>query len=90
MNYIPVHTNIVPNYNYLSAENAYLRQNIEYKDAVLCEQQVKMEILTRANQQLQLDAQRWQKFKRIIDAQKGELNAEQLQNIVDHGHRDAG
>lgn len=84
---INVPTSIYPNYNYVATENAFLKQNIEYKDAVICEQQQKIDSLTQANQELQLDAQRWQKFKRMFDAQKGPMNSEQLQHIVDNGQR---
>lgn len=87
MNYIPIHTNIYPSYNYLSAENAFLKQDIEWKNAVIVEQQGKIEALQRANAELQHDALRWNKFKHIIDAQQGQLTAAQLQNIVDTGHR---
>lgn len=89
MNYQPVHTNILPSWNYLSAENAFLKQDIEYKNAVLVEQQGKIDALQRANSELQHDALRWSKFKHIIDAQRGELTAVQLQNIVDGGNRHA-
>lgn len=85
--YHVIHTNIAPSYNFMQAENAYLKQSIEWRDAVMIEQQTKIEALQRANSELQHDAMRWNKFKHIIDAQKGELNAKQLQNIVDSGHR---
>lgn len=87
MNYTPVHTTIVPNWNYLSAENAYLKQEIEWKNAVLVEQQGKIESLQRANSELQHDALRWNRFKHIIDGQRGELTGQQLERIVDTGHR---
>lgn len=86
--YSVVQTSVVPSYAFLQAENLYLRQNIEWRDAVLMEQQEKIENLQRANTELQHDAMRWNKFKHIIDAQKGEMSAKQLQNIVDTGHRD--
>lgn len=87
MNYQPIHTNITPNINYLSAENAFLKQDIEYKNAVLCEQQTKIDALQSANGALQQDAARWRRFKAIIDSQKGDMNSAQLQNIVDAGDR---
>lgn len=85
--YPVIHTNIAPSYNFMLAENAYLKQSIEWRDAVMVDQQTKIEALQRANSELQHDAMRWNKFKHIIDAQKGQLTAKQLQNIVDAGHR---
>lgn len=82
-----IHTNVMPSYNFMQAENAYLKQAIEWRDAVMQEQQGKIESLQRANAELQHDAMRWNKFKHIIDAQKGDLSAKQLQNIVDRGNR---
>lgn len=82
-----VHTNILPSYNFVQAENAYLKQAIEWRDAVLQEQQMKIDALHKANSDLQHDAMRWNKFKHIIDAQKGQLSGKQLQNIVDSGDR---
>lgn len=73
---ITVPTNVFPNYAYLSAENAFLKQACEYRDAVITEQQGKLEAT-------QLDAARWRAFKRIIDSQKGEMNSEQLEKTVD-------
>lgn len=87
MNYTPIHTNVYPSYNYLVAENAFLKQDIEYKNVVMFEQQNKINFLEQEYEKLQHDAMRWNKFKQIIDAQKGELTAQQLQNIVDSGHR---
>ena len=66
MNYTPIHTSIYPSYNYLAAENAFLKQDIEYKNAVLAEQQGKIESLQRANAELQHDALRWNKFKQCV------------------------
>lgn len=82
-----IHTSIAPNYNFMQAENAYLKQAVEWRDAVLQEQQMKIDALQRANAELQHDAMRWHKFKHIIDAQKGEMSSKQLQNIVDRGNR---
>ena len=87
MNYTPIHTSIYPSYNYLAAENAFLKQDIEWKNAVLAEQQGKIESLQRANAELQHDALRWNKFKHIIDGQRGELTSRHLESIVDTGHR---
>jgi hypothetical protein len=97
MNYIPIHTNIAPSYNYLNAENAYLKQNIEYKDAVLTEQQVTItkfqddvSQLSQANMQLKSehdkavsDAARWQVMKKIILSQGGERHLYEVQKTVD-------
>jgi hypothetical protein len=97
MNYIPIHTNIAPNYNYLSAENAYLKQNIEYKDAVICEQQVTIgkmradtEQLSKANQAFKQerdyavsDAARWRVMKKIILTQGGERQLYEVQKTID-------
>jgi len=82
-----VHTNIAPNYNFVQAENAYLRQSVEYRDAVIVDQQRQIAGLQEENSRLQFDAARWNKFKQIIDSQKGDLTSSQLQNIVDKGDR---
>lgn len=97
MNYIPIHTNIAPNYNYLSAENAYLRQSIEYKDAVLCDQQATIKKfqadisqLSEANMTLKVerdkaiaDAERWRVMKQIIRTQGNDEQLYTVQKIVD-------
>lgn len=97
MNYIPIHTNIAPSYNYLSAENAYLKQTIEYKDAVLTEQQVTItkfqndvSQLSQANMNLKSehdkavsDAARWRVMKKIILSQGGERHLYEVQKTVD-------
>lgn len=97
MNYIPIHTNVFPNYNYLSAENAYLKQSIEYKDAVLCEQQMTIqkfqtdvEQISSANMQikqendrLKNDAERWHIMKKILLTQGGEKQLYEVQKIID-------
>lgn len=97
MNYVPIHTNIAPNYNYLSAENAYLKQNIEYKDAVLCEQQATIEKfqadvsqLSEANMTLKMerdkavaDAERWRVMKQIIKIQGNDQQLYEVQKIID-------
>lgn len=87
MPYTLIPTNVAPSYAFMQAENAYLRQSIEWRDSMLIEQQGKIENLQRANSELQHDAMRWNKFKHIIDQQKGELTGRQIQNIVDAGHR---
>jgi hypothetical protein len=87
LNYMMVHTPVAPNYSFLQAENAYLRQALEWRDAMLVEQQNRLTHLHSVNAQLQHDAQRWAKFKGIIDKQQGELTSQQLQNIVDTGNR---
>lgn len=87
--YNVIHTNVLPSYNFMQAENSFLKHAIEWRDAVLQEQQAKIEALQRANSELQHDALRWNRFKHIIDAQKGELNGKQLENIVDKGNRHA-
>lgn len=97
MNYIPIHTNIAPNYNYLSAENAYLKQSIEYKDAVLCDQQVTIKKfqediaqLSEANMTLKVerdkaiaDAERWRVMKQIIRTQGNNEQLYTVQKTVD-------
>lgn len=97
MNYIPIHTNIAPNYNYLSAENAYLKQSIEYKDAVLGEQQTAIAKfqadvaqLSKANMTLKIerdkamaDAERWRVMKQIIKTQGNEREVYEVTKIVD-------
>lgn len=97
MNYVPVHTSIAPNYNYLSAENAFLRHNIEYKDSVLCEQQqtiskLKADVdqLSQANMKFktdrdkfEADSKRWQVMKQIIKNQGNEQQLYEVQKIVD-------
>lgn len=97
MNYYPVHTNITPNYNFLSAENAYLKQDIEFKNAVLIEQEstinkLKADVgqLSQANMMFRADcdkfrhdAKRWEAMKKIIEMQGGKDHAEQVQQIVD-------
>jgi len=97
MNYMPIHTNIAPNYNYLSAENAYLKQSIEYKDSVLCEQQSTIQKfqadvaqLSKANMTLKIerdsavaDAERWRVMKQIIKTQGNDQQLYQVQKIID-------
>lgn len=97
MNHIPIHTSITPNYNYLSAENAFLRQNIEYKDAVLCEQQetitklrADVDQLSQSNMNLKAerdnfeqDAHRWRIMKNIIRTQGTEQALYVVQKTVD-------
>ena len=97
INYQAIHTQVYPSYNYLAAENAYLRQNIEYKDAVLCEQQVTIQKfqadvaqLSEANMTLkmerdkaEMDAARWRVMKQIIKTQGNEQQLYEVQKIVD-------
>lgn len=97
MNYIPIHTNIAPNYNYLSAENAYLKQDIEYKNAVICEQQATISKLQADTQQLSqanqtfkqerdkavADAERWRVMKKILLIQGNEQQVYDVQKIID-------
>ena len=97
MNYVSIHTNIAPNYNYLAAENAYLKQNLEYKDAVICEQQSRITNLEKDVSQLsqasttykqerdkfEADAQRWKVMQRIIKMQSSEREAYEVHKIVD-------
>lgn len=97
MNYIPIHTNIAPNYNYLSAENAYLKQSIEYKDAVLCDQQATIQKfqsdvsqLSQANMELKIerdkaiaDAAKWRVMKNIIKYQGGDRALYEVQKVID-------
>ena len=97
MNHMLIPTNVMPNYNYLAAENSFLRQSIEYKDAVLCEQQTTIkkfqadvEQISSANMQikqendkLKHDAERWQIMKKILLTQGGERQLYEVQKIVD-------
>jgi cytochrome c biogenesis protein ResB len=97
MNYIPIHTNIAPSYNYVSAENAYLKQDIEYKNAVLAEQQsvvtgLRAEVsklsqmtasYSKERDQFAADAERWRVMKKIIQSQGGDKHLYEVQKIVD-------
>lgn len=90
MNYTPIHTNIYPSYNYLAAENAYLRQNIEYKDAVLCEQMSTITKLqgsvldaTQTASKFEADADRWRIMKKIILTQGGQQHLYEVEKTVD-------
>lgn len=97
MNYYPIHTNIAPNYNYLSAENAYLKQDIEFKNAVLVEQQstigkLKADInqLSQANMDFKVahdkalhDAKRWAVMKKIIATQGTDQALYVVQKTID-------
>ena len=97
MNYVPIHTNVYPNYNYLSAENSFLRQTIEYKDAVLCDQQGTIAALRRdidqlsqANMRLKAeqekvaaDAERWRVMKQIIRIQGNDQQLYTVEKIID-------
>lgn len=97
MNYIPIHTSIAPNYNYLSAENAYLKQDIEYKNVVLSEQQGHITQLQQDVEQLSqasakykqerdqyaTDAHRWRVMQRIIKTQGNDREAYEVHKIVD-------
>jgi uncharacterized coiled-coil protein SlyX len=99
MNYIPIHTNVSPNYNYLSAENAFLKQDIEYKNAVICEQQATISKfrddvsqLSQANMKLredkdcaESDAEKWRVMKQIVRSQGGEQALYYLQATIDKG-----
>lgn len=92
---IPTH--VAPNYNYLAAENTFLRQNIEYKDAVLCEQQTTIQKLqenvtqlSEANMDLKIqldkviaDAERWRIMKQIIRTQGNDQQAYLVGKVVD-------
>lgn len=95
---INVPTNIYPNYSYLATENAFLKQNIEYKDAVICEQQTtingiqeQMSLMQHeANSEiskLQFDALRWQTMKKILLKQGGPQKAAEVQGIIDRDIR---
>lgn len=97
MNHFPIPTNVVPNYNYLAAENSFLRQSIEYKDAVLQEQQTKITQLQadvtqlsqassgykRERDQYADDAMRWHIMQRIIKTQGNDQQLYEVQKIVD-------
>lgn len=93
MNYIPIHTSIHPTYDYMAAENAFLKQDVEYKNAVLCEQagtinqlqgELKQVTQERDNaKHYEMDARRWQVMKQIILSQGGERQVYEVQKIVD-------
>ena len=97
MNYIPIHTSVYPSYNYLSAENAYLKQSLEYKDAVIIEQQETINKLNadvcqlsqasatfkQERDKLEADAHRWQVMKQIIKTQGNEREVYEVTKIVD-------
>lgn len=97
INYQAIHTQVYPSYNYLAAENAYLRQNIEYKDAVLCEQQQTISKfqsdvsqLSQANMafrherdQFAADAAKWRVMKKIIVKQGSEEQLYQVEKTID-------
>lgn len=96
-NYVPIHTTVYPSYNYLSAENAFLKQAIEYRDHVMHEQQgtitkLKADIgqISQANMQFKAEcaqakaeALRWQKVKHIMLTQMGERQMYEVQKMVD-------
>lgn len=97
MNYIPIHTNITPNYNYLAAENAFLKQDIEYKNAVLSEQQHRIDDLKKdidqlssatatmkANQDQSIsDAARWNYAKNMYFQKLGFESPNMLEKKID-------
>ena len=94
---VNIPTSVYPNYNYLAAENSFLKQNIEYKDAVICEQQEKINYLEAdlaqlsestaalkaAKDRAEYDAARWQSMKKIILNQGGEKALYEVQKTVD-------
>lgn len=104
MNYMPIHTNVYPNYNYLSAENSFLKQTIEYKDAVLGDQQVTIsrlkddvQQLSRANMdlrqerdKLKADAERWRVMQQIIRTQGNDQQAYIVGKVVDQDRQSSG
>lgn len=97
MNYPPIHTTVYPSYNYISAENSFLKQTIEYRDHVLHEQQgtinklnADVDQLSQANAQFRTecskakaDAARWQVMKKIILTQGGERQLYEVQKTID-------
>lgn len=97
MNYTPIHTNIYPSYNFMAAENAFLKQQIEYKDAVLCEQQHTINglqsELTETTQEnallksqvedLHANSSKWKIMKQIIRGQGGERHLYDVEKVVD-------
>lgn len=93
MNYIPIHTSIYPTYDYMAAENAFLKQDLEYKNAVLCEQagtinQLQGELKQVSEErdkfrQYEMDARRWHVMKQIIRAQGNDQQVYEVQKIVD-------
>lgn len=75
MNYTPIHTNIFPSYNYMAAENAFLKQDVEYKNAVLCEQQatidnLQKEIAKHEDVKSELDMLKIERDKYQMDARR--------------------
>lgn len=97
MNYVPIHTSVYPSYNFLAAENAFLKQSSEYKDRVLCEQaesitklRADIDQLSQANATLrqernkfEADAERWRVMQKIIKVQGGDRHLYEVQKIVD-------
>ena len=83
--YSVIKTDVLPSYSCIVAENNYLRHAVEYRDAIAHQLQTKVDALTKSVDELEHDAKRWRRFKEIIDSQKGEMSAEQLQRIVDTG-----
>lgn len=93
MNYIPIHTSIHPTYDYMSAENAFLKQDVEYKNAVLCEQagtinqlQGELKQVSEERDKLkpyEMDARRWHVMKQIILSQGGERQVYEVQKVID-------
>lgn len=73
---------------YFAAENVQLRHMLAQQEMQICNQQQQIIGLQKEVGDLRHDAQRWAKFKEIIDWQRGDLSSKQLQNIVDHGHRE--
>lgn len=97
MNYIPIHTSVYPNYNYLSAENAFLKQTLEYKDAVIIDQQTTIGKLNEDIQQLssanaglrmerdkaENELQRWKVMKKIIKSQGSDQQLYEVIKTID-------
>lgn len=97
MNYMPIHTSIYPSYDFMVAENAFLKQQIEYKNAVLCEQQTTINglqsELTESTQEksllmsqvdaLKADANRWRIMKHIIRGQGGDRHLYDVERAFD-------
>lgn len=74
--------------SFLAAENMQMRYALAAKDTQIANQQQQIVSLQKEVDSLRHDAQRWARFKAIIDGQKGEMTSSHLQNIVDHGNRE--
>lgn len=83
MNHPVIQTNIMPSYHFVIAENNFLKHEIEYKNAVLMEQQSTITSLREDVAKTDHDARRWQAMKKIILAQGGEKQLKTVETTLD-------